>query len=182
MTALDRDPDLLAVLAARARAEGLEIPTIVADAAHFAIDGTFALVAVPMQTIQLLPDAAARAGFFACARRAAAPGGLVALAIAADLEPFEGDELPPPDTGEVKGARYVSQPMAVRAVPGGTRIERLRRVIPPGTTEQDVVVLASVSAESLAAEAAAVGLRLEAVRWIDPTPEHVGSEVVLLRG
>ena len=37
-----------------------------------------------MQTIQLLPDAAARAGFFASARRAVAPGGLVALAIAGD--------------------------------------------------------------------------------------------------
>jgi hypothetical protein len=53
-------------------------------------------------------------------------------------------------------------------------------VIPPGNTEHDVIVLATVSAESLAAEAA--GLHPEPARYIDPTPEHVGSEVVLLRG
>jgi SAM-dependent methyltransferase len=182
VTALDRDPQLLAVLAARARAEGLDIPTIVADAAAFAVDESFALVAVPMQTIQLLPDAAARRGFFASARRAVAPGGLVALAIAADLETFEGDGLPDPDVGESDGARYVSQPIAVRAVRGGTRIERMRRVIPPGATEHDVVVLAALTAESLAAEGAAAGFRPEPPRRIAPTPDHVGSEVVLLRG
>jgi SAM-dependent methyltransferase len=184
VTALDRDADLLAVLAARARARGLDIPTVVADAAAFGLDGRFALVAVPMQTIQLLPDAAARAGFFASARRVLAPGGLVALAIAAELETFEGDFLPPPDVGESDGTRYESQPTAVRPVPGGTRIERLRRVMTGGNhvTEHDVIVLTDVSAASLAVEAAAERLRLEDVRTIDPTPDHVGSEVVLLRG
>jgi SAM-dependent methyltransferase len=182
VTALDLDPGLLAVLAARARAEGLDIPTVVADAAAFELDARFDLVAVPMQTIQLLPGATARAGFFASARRVLAPGGVVALAVAAELETFEGDFLPPPDVGESDGTRYVSQPTAVRAVPGGTRIERLRRVIPPGTTEEDVIVLAAVTPDSLVAEAAAAGLRLDEVRAIDPTPDHVGSEVVLLRG
>jgi SAM-dependent methyltransferase len=184
VTALDLDPGLLAVLAARARAEGLDIPTVVADAAAFTLDARFALIAVPMQTIQLLPGAAARAGFFASARRVLAPGGLVALAIAVELETFEGDFLPPPDVGESDGTRYESQPTAVRAVPGGTRIERLRRVISGGNhvTERDVIVLAAVTPDSLVAEAAAAGLRLDEVRGIDPTPDHVGSEVVLLRG
>jgi SAM-dependent methyltransferase len=184
VTALDVDPELLGVLAARACAEGLEIETVVGDAAAFELDARFALVAVPMQTIQLLPDAAARAGFFASARRVLARGGLVALAIAAELETFEGDFLPPPDVGESEGRRYESQPTAVRAVPGGTRIERLRRVISGGDqiTERDVIVLAAVTPESLAAEAAATGLRLDEVRSIEPTPDHVGSEVVLLRG
>jgi SAM-dependent methyltransferase len=181
VTALDLDAGLLAVLAARARAAGLDIATVAADAAGFELDARFGLVAVPMQTIQLLPSAAARTGFFASARRVLAPGGLVALAIAAELETFEGDFLPPPDVGESQGTRYESQPTAVRAVPGGTRIERLRRVIPPGTAEQDVIVLAAVTAESLAAEAAPAGLRLHDVRTIAPTPDHVGSEVVLLR-
>jgi SAM-dependent methyltransferase len=183
VTALDRDPELLAVLAARARAEGLDIETVVADAAAFELDGRFGLVAVPMQTIQLLP-AAGRAGFFASARRVLAPSGLVALAIAAELETFEGDFLPPPDVGESEGTRYESQPTAVRAVPGGTRIERLRRVISGGDqiTERDVIVLATVTPESLAAEAARAGLRLDDLRSIEPTPDHVGSEVVLLRG
>jgi SAM-dependent methyltransferase len=180
VTALDIDAGLLAVLSERARAQGLDVRVVVADAARFDARDTFDLIAVPMQTIQLLPDAAARAGFFASARRALAPGGLVALAIATEVETFGDGEMPPPDVGEQDGTRYVSQPTAVRAIPGGTRIERLRRVTPPGRTEHDVIVLAAVSAQSLAAEAA--GLRPEPTRYIDPTPDHVGSEVVLLRG
>jgi SAM-dependent methyltransferase len=179
VTALDRDPALLAVLEQRAALEGLEIRTLVADAADFETAARFDLLAVPMQTVQLLPE---RAGFFASARRAVKPGGLVALAITADLEPFEGSELPPPDVTVHDGTRFVSQPTAVRVVPGGTRIERLRHVIPPGTIEHDVVVLTAVTADELTAEGVAAGLRPAGARSIEATPEHVGSEVVLLRG
>jgi SAM-dependent methyltransferase len=181
VTALDRDPVLLAVLADRAERAGVRVRTIVADAADFDAGEGFDLVAVPMQTIQLLPE---RAGFFRCARRAVRRGGLVALAIAAELEPFEGSELPPPDVAESEGRRFVSQPTAVRAVPGGTRIERLRHVMSGGNqiTEHDVIVLATVSADEIAAEGVAAGLEPEATRYIEPTFDHVGSEVVLLRG
>jgi SAM-dependent methyltransferase len=182
VTALDVDRDLLAELERRAHAAGLRVDTIVADAAAFDA-GPFALVAVPMQTIQLLP---ARAGFFASARRALAPGGLVALAIATDLESFEDDvELPAPDVAVHDGTRFVSQPTAVRVVGGATRIERLRHTIGPDgarRTAHDVIELAAVSAAELEAEGAAAGLRPEPARTIDATPEHVGSEVVLLRG
>jgi SAM-dependent methyltransferase len=185
VTALDVDPELLAVLAERAG--GLPVRTLVADAAAFdAGEGVYALIAVPMQTIQLLPDAAARRGFFASARRALARGGLVALAIAGPLESFEEEiELPPPDAGEADGWRFLSQPTAVREIAGGMRIERLRHTIGPAgehATEADAIVLAHVTADGLAAEGEAAGLRALAVRHIDATAEHVGSEVVLLRG
>jgi SAM-dependent methyltransferase len=182
VTALDIDGDLLAELERRARAAGVHVDTIVADAADFDA-GPFALVAVPMQTIQLLPE---RAGFFAAARRALAPGGLVALTIATELESFEGGAaLPSPDVCVHYGTRFVSQPTAVRAVPGATRIERLRQTIGPDgdrSTAHDVIELAAVSAAALAAEGAAAGLRPEPARTIAPTDDHVGSEVVLLRG
>jgi SAM-dependent methyltransferase len=179
--ALDREPELLAALSSRAAERGLTVETVVADARDFAVAQSFGLIIVPMQTIQLLPE---RAGFFRCARRAVRPGGLVALAIAAELEPFEGSELPPPDVAESNGARFVSQPTAVRAVPGGTRIERLRHVMSGGkhVTEHDVIVLAAVSADEVAAEGAAAGLEPAETRYIEPTVDHVGSEVVLLRG
>ena len=185
VTALDRDAELLAAL--RERASGLEVDTVVADAAGFdAGEAAFALVAVPMQTIQLLPDAAARAGFFASARRAVAAGGLVALAIADTLEHFaEEVDLPPPDAGEVDGWRFLSQPTAVRVVAGGMRIERLRHTVAPAgerTTEADAVLLANVTVDGLAAEGSAAGLRPAGVREIAATAEHVGSKVVLLRG
>ena len=180
VTALDIDADLLAEL--EARADGLPVRTIVADAAGFDA-GTFALVAVPMQTIQLLPD---RRGFFASARRAVAAGGIVALAISERLEPFEAEvELPPPDTGEADGWRFVSQPTAVREAPDVMRIERLRHAIGPGgerATEPNVIVLAAVTAEGLHEEGETAGLHRHATLHIAPTREHVGSEVVVLRG
>jgi SAM-dependent methyltransferase len=182
VTALDVDAALLAELRARGHAAGLDVTTVAADAADFDLAG-FALVAVPMQTIQLLRE---RAGFFASARRALLPGGLLALAVATDLETFEGtSHLPDPDVGQRDGIRFVSQPTAVRAVPGATRIERLRQTIGPDgerSAAHDVIELAAVTVAELEAEGAAVGLRPEPARTIDPTPEHVGSEVVLLRG
>ena len=79
----------------------------------------------------------------------------------------------------------MSQPTAVRAIAGATRIERVRHTIGPDgarSTAHDVIELAAVSAAELEAEGAAAGLRPEPARTIEPTPEHVGSEVVLLRG
>ena len=43
-------------------------------------------------------------------------------------------------------------------------------------------MLAAVTAADLEREGAAAGLRPLAGRYIEPTDDHVGSEVVLLRG
>jgi SAM-dependent methyltransferase len=184
VTALDLDGELLAELAARALAAGVAVETVVADAADFDLAGReFALIAVPMQTIQLLD---ARDGFFASARRALAPGGLVALALAEATEPFEAaEQLPTPDVGEREGWQFISQPLAVRLRPGVMRIERLRELIAPDgtrTAADDAIELTLVTREQLAAEAAPHGLRPEPSLHVPATDEHVGSEVVLLRG
>jgi SAM-dependent methyltransferase len=185
VTALDVEPELLAALAERARAAGLSVATVTADATGFAVDRRFALVIVPMQTIQLLPD---RAGFFASARAALAPGGLLAIAISGALEGFEGlpDELlPHPDVGAAGGWRFASQPTAVRELQHATRIERVRRATAPDgavTAADDAIELARVTVAQLEAEAAAAGLAPEPPRSIAPTSEHVGTEVVMLRG
>ena len=54
---------------------------------------------------------------------------------------------------------------------------------PDGSDEYtpDAVHLATVSAALLAEEAAEHGLEAEELRHIPETPEHVGSEVVILR-
>jgi SAM-dependent methyltransferase len=183
VTALDHDAELLAALAERADAAGLEIETVVADAADFDLPPGFALIAVPMQTLQLLGE---RTGFFASAARALAPGGLVAAAIADALDAFdETAPLPLPDIGEEDGRRFVSQPVAVRELPETVRIERIRQIVAADgtrTSAEDVIDLRSVSAESLAEEAAHHGLRAEPPLEIPPTDEHVGSTVVMLRG
>jgi len=183
--ALDREPELLDVLAARAAARGLRVDVVVGDARDFALARRFGLIIVPMQTVQLLP---ARGGFFASARRHLAPGGLLAIAISGELEAFDAASglLLPPDVAEIGGWRYESHPVAVRLEPRVARIERLRRTIAPGgdpvTDAHDVIELARVGVPELEAEGRAAGLAPEPVRSIPPTREHVGSEVVLLRG
>lgn len=178
VTALDLDPDLLAALAARA-----DLPTVLADATGFTLPGDFDLITVPMQTIQLLDD---RDGFFASARRALRPGGRLAVAIATDLESYDGaPPLPEPDLGEDDGWTYVSQPVAVRVDGERAEIERVReRIGPVGEreTERDVIRLRVVTAGGLAEEAARHGLEAVELRRIPATDEHVGSEVVIFRG
>jgi SAM-dependent methyltransferase len=183
VTALDREPLLLAELERRAAAEGLDVEVVTADAADFALDGRFALIVVPMQTIQLLPE---RESFLAAARRHLLPAGRLALAVTAALEDFGGSgaELPDPDVGTVDGWRFASQPVAVRALAGTTRIERVRQTVAPDGTlseEDDVIELAHLPVALLEAEGRAAGLEPEPARKIDPTPEHVGSTVVILR-
>ena len=183
VTALDREPELLDALAARADAAGLAVARAVADARDFALDRRFGLIVVPMQTIQLLPE---RAGFLAAARRHLLPAGLLAVAITAALEDFgELEELPDPDIGAVEDWRFTSQPTAVRALRAATRIERRRSTLAPDggvTEEDDVIDLAHLDVEQLEAEGRAVGLAPEPERTIAATREHVGSEVVMLRG
>jgi SAM-dependent methyltransferase len=170
VTALDVDAELLAAI------DDPRITVMHADAQDFTLHG-FGLVLVPMQTLQLLDD---RAAFFACARRALVPGGLLAAAIADELATFEDpDVLPDPDVGEHEGRRYVSQPTAVRLEPGRARIERLRTV--DGVSERNTVELALVDAPSLAGELRAAGLTPIAGQRILPTADHVGSSVVMAR-
>ena len=183
VTALDHDPELLAVLSERAAEAGVEVETVLADAAAFELPRRFALIAVPMQTLQLLDE---REGFFASARRALLPGGLVAAAIADALEAFdESAALPLPDVGEEDGRRFLSQPVAVRELPSAARIERIRQIIEPDggrTSVDDVTELRAVDADALAEQARRHGLRAEPPLEIPPTGEHVGSTVVMLRG
>ena len=183
--ALDRDRHLLAALHERAVAEELDIPIAECDMAGFDLgEQRFALIIVPMQTIQLL-DAGGRAAFLAAARRHLAPGGRLAMAIADALEGYvEGAEMPLPDLGDRDGWRFVSQPVAVRTVEGGVQIERIRQAVSPDlvrSTEPDAIVLAHLTVEMLEAEGRAVGLEPEPSREVPGTDEHVGAEVVVLR-
>lgn len=183
VTALDVDPELLDVLAARAAEAGVSVKTVAADAADFALPHPVGLIAVPMQTIQLLPD---RSGFWASARRSLAPGGRVALAIATDLEPYDGQPpLPAPDMGHADGFTYISQPVAIRVHDDRVQIERIRQRVGPGgerTSTDDLIELAVVTPGGLAEEAGEHGLEAEELLHIPETPEHVASQVVVFRG
>jgi len=190
--ALDRDPVLLAELATRAGERGLAVATTVADAREIDLhDRRFALIAAPMQTIQLLGGASGRGSFLGAARRHLAPGGLVACALAHPLEGIEQEAdaetepPPPPDVLVRPEATYLSRPVGVRADEDGWVIERVREVRPregEPSAEPDGVRLDRLDADSVEREARSVGLLAVTRLEIPPTGEHVGSTVVVLRG
>jgi SAM-dependent methyltransferase len=185
VVALDREPAFLAVL--RERAGPLLVETVIADAAGFDLGARrFGLIIAPMQTIQLL-GAAGRAGFLRSVRAHLAEGGLVACALADDMEAFDGTtvELPAPDVAVVGGESYSSQPVALRDAGDRMAIERIRTIVSASGARSscdDVIHLDKVDAEQVAAEGRALGLQPLGLRVIPPTEEHVGTTVVMLRG
>jgi SAM-dependent methyltransferase len=186
VTAIDCDDDLLGQL--RERATGLEVTTIVADARAFRLGFTFPLVIMPMQTIQLLGGAGGRAAFLECAVHHLASPGVLAIAIADDLELFDvtgGTDLGPlPDVAEHDGVVYSSRPVAVRADGDGFVLERRRETVTADghlSTEQDLIHLDRVDGNTVEAEAEAAGLRAASRMEIAPTEDYVGSTVVMLR-
>jgi SAM-dependent methyltransferase len=183
VVALDSDAALLEALTARATAAGLTVDTVCADARSFDLgERRFGLIAVPMQTLQLLGGADGRAGFLAAAARHLRSGGAVAAALADALDSFDGasDGLPEPDVATVDGLTYSSLPLAVVDEGDHAAIHRLRQV--DDVEEHNVIRLARVSPAEVAEEAEAVGLTAEAARRIPATDVYVGSTVVILRG
>lgn len=188
VTALDLDPELTAELTRRARAEGLEnVDSISADARDFALERTFALCVVPMQTIQLLGGSEGRTRCLECVRAHLKPGGILAIAIVETVECYEeleGVPGPLPDMLERDGVVYFSQPTAVRAGSDAFVLERRReRVSADGarSVEDNVIRLDAFSAGQLEAEAAAVGFTVHERIEIPASADHVGSSVVVLR-
>jgi SAM-dependent methyltransferase len=186
VTALDVDEQLLRELAERAR--GLEVVTVVADARSFDLGRRFALCIVPMQTIQLLGGSEGRSPFLRCARDHLLGGGLLAIAIADQLDLFEvgpGEPSPLPDICEIDGVVYSSHPTAVRFDGDGFMLERERQIVTTTgrlSAESDRIHLDRLDAEQLEREAAAAGLHPAGRTRIPATEEHVGTEVVMLRG
>jgi SAM-dependent methyltransferase len=198
VTALDLDATLLATL--DRRSAGLQIETVCADARTFALDRRdFTACLMPMQTIQLLGGADGRIAFLSRAREHLRPGGVVACAILAKLEPFdcsEGTIGPAAERAHVDGLLYLTRATRVSELAEKVVIERERRVIddrscPPGGSLQptseaggvptcDVIELDRVSAADLEREAREAGLRPLRRREVPATEEHVGSVVVVL--
>jgi SAM-dependent methyltransferase len=187
VTALDAEAELLAELAARAKRGGLAIETVVADARGLAGGAPrFALVIAPMQLLQIVGGPQARAEVLRGVSGALAPGGLFATAVAAvdEAVPPDDAEPPVPDVGERDGWVYSSLPLDVRPEPGGVAVERLRQVVSPKgrlTEEHHTQLLDSLPPAQLEREAAGAGLTPEARHVIAPTPDHVGSEVIVCR-
>lgn len=189
ITALDRSPQLLGALSERAREAGLEITTALADARRFELSHRiFDLCLVPMQTLQLLRGESERRALFASARTHLRPGGLLAVAIVTDVDPFDsrtGGLGPSPERVTIAGSTYLSRAVQVQCLERFIRIERERLVMPAGgeraPAEIDVIELERLDELELWAEGRAEDLLAEPTVTIPETDEHSSSEVVILR-
>jgi SAM-dependent methyltransferase len=199
VTALDIDARLLEALAERAA--GSSIETVCADARTFELDEhDFDLCLIPMQTVQLLAGPGERVSVLERARAHLRQGGLLALAIVSEVEPFDcaaGDAGPAPESARLDGTVYLSRPTRVRVLPESILIERERLICRAGgrraaeplhgrdSAEQgavrDVIELQRLDAPGLEQEAIDAGLRPEPARTLPATDDHVGSTVVMLR-
>jgi SAM-dependent methyltransferase len=187
VTAVDLDAELLDALSARAA--GLDIETVWADARLFELDRRdFALCLAPMQTLQLLGGTTGRLEFMAQARAHLAPGGLLACAIVTEIDPFDcdaGDLGPSEEVARVAGATYISRATRVLLDNRVVRIERERGILPRGRAarepawQHDVIELDRVSVAQLEHEGHEVGLTSAGTRVIAATEEHTASVVVM---
>jgi SAM-dependent methyltransferase len=198
VTALDLDDELLEAL--RQRVGGTRIDTVCADARSFELSRCdFDLCLVPMQTVQLLRGPTERVAFLRRARAHLRRGGMLAMAIVTEVEPFDcaaGDAGPSPEIAHLGEAVYTSRPTRVSVLGTSVLIERQRRAVlgrepagaetggqlpGPPEPERSVVELRLVDASELEREAIAAGLHRERVMELSPTEEHVGSTVVIVR-
>src|SRR5262249_28605053 len=112
------------------------------------------------------------------------PGGRAAFAIVEELPAIpSGEVLPPlPDVRQVEGWIYSSLPLEPLTDGDSIRLRRLRQTVDPDgnmSEEMNEISLATLSAETLEAEGAEVGLRPLDQIEIPATEAHVGSTVVL---
>jgi hypothetical protein len=161
----------------------LPLETVHADAREFDLGRELPFALAPMQTLQLLNDAADR---LACLRRVAGhlePGGCFAAAILEGMPEPDGSPPPLPDVREVEGWVYSSLALEAAVGPGEIVIHRLRQTVSPGgelSEEPNQVRITTFSAAQLEEEAAAAGLVPVERREIDATDIHVGATVVVL--
>jgi SAM-dependent methyltransferase len=178
---LDRDPQLIAALAAR-RGD-LPVEPVAADACDFRLDDRVSLVLAPMQFLQLLDDSAARVACLARVAESLRPGGLLAAAIVEEMPEADGAMPPLPDVRDVDGWVYSSLPTEAAIGPGEIVLRRLRQTVSPTgelSEEPNEVRIRTFPAARLEAEAAAAGLVSAGRHTVLPTDAHVGSIVVVL--
>ncbi|HWC49981.1 MAG TPA: class I SAM-dependent methyltransferase [Solirubrobacterales bacterium] len=189
---LDRDRELLAVLAERA-ADSLHngvgqesaalVEPVAADAREFELPEPIALALAPTHLLQLLPGPTERVECLRCVAAALRPSGLLAATILEEMPEPDGAPPPLPDVREVDGWVYSSLAIEAAIGPGEVVVRRLRQTVSPEgalSEEPNEVRILTFAATTLESEAAAAGLVPAGRREIPPTELHVGSTVVLL--
>jgi len=182
LVALDTDPDLLAVLAARAPS----VVTVQADARNFSLEQRFPLVIAPMQLVHIVGGHAGRVAMLDRVAAHLTGGGIFAAALTDPLEALEerGDPFPLPDMLERDGWVFSSQPLSVREDNRSVAMERHRQAVSPtGEIDEETVTIALdvFSSDQFEDEARVAGLEPVGRHAVPESPDHIGSSVVICR-
>ena len=188
VTALDSDEELVRELRSRAKRLDLPVRAVTGDARAFDLGRGFDVVLAPMQLVQLIHDSGERLQLLRSVARHLRPGARFAFALLELEQEWSAApaDAPLADMREIDGWVYSSRPVAVRRARREQVIEldRVRDAVSPdGSLERSFsrVRLMLVSARRLEQEGRRAGLVVERRRRIEPTEEHVGSTVVVLR-
>ncbi len=178
---IDHDAELVASIWERSQASTGDAE--IGDVRDFDLVTKFSLVLAPMQLIQMLAGSGDRVACLGCVADAMVRGGRAAFAIVEELPPAPPGAPPPlPDVRQVEGWIYSSLPLEPVIDSDSIVLRRLRQTVDPDgemSDELNEVELAQLSAETLEAEAEAVGLMPSGRSQIPATEAHVGSTVVL---
>ncbi len=182
---LDRDSELVGAVWEKTHQSGRSGDAEIGDVRGFELYTEFQLALAPMQLIQLLEERMDRICCLSCVADHLRPDGRAAFALVEDLPAIPAAEAEPalPDVREVDGSVYSSQPLPPEVDERRIVLRRLRQTVDPDgeiSEQLNEVVLQRLSAETLEAEAAEVGLMPLERRQIPATEAHVGSTVVIL--
>lgn len=185
VVAVDREQELVAALAARAKARGLAVETVCADLCDLRLERRFELAIAPMQLLQLLGGPEGRRKGFDAIARHLAPGGALAAAIVEGEPTAALGDAPEtlPDVREHDGWIYSSLPLEVMSYEGRLTVRRLRQTVSPaGSLSEvlDTIRLDILDADQLEEEARQAGLMPAGRLVIEATDAHIGSTVVVL--
>ena len=179
VTAIDRDPQLLAALATRAAERGLEVTTERGDVKGLALARRYGLIIAPMQFMHLLGGSRGRGRALRAIRMHLAPSGRFYAALLDDARPLSsGTPSPLPDVRQIGGWIHSSLPLEVRASPEGVVVARLRQLVSPGgeLSENRISVhLDELGIDRFEQEAATLGYTVLPRLQVAESEDHVGS-------
>jgi cyclopropane fatty-acyl-phospholipid synthase-like methyltransferase len=182
VTALDNDAAVLEALSRHADELGLAVHTELGDATSFELDRRFALIAAPMQLVQLFGPAERRSLLGSAAAHLES-GGKVAISILDDdsLELYA--DQPIPDMRESDSWVLSSTPLEVTREAGEIVIRLLRQTVSPDGELEEIIHedrLAVIDTDTVAVEAREAGLVAVAVEKVPRTELHAASLMVVL--
>src|SRR3954447_16193334 len=182
--AVDVDGELTSALEERARAEGLPVRAVQADALELELGREFELAIAAMQLIQMLGEEPLRRRALDRVTAHLRPGGHLGAAILDGMpQELRGAPAPLPDVREVDGRIYSSLPVDVAAHGDLLELRRLRQEVSPDgalTESEHVDSLWVMGADTLEAEGEAVGLTAAGRLAVPSVDGYVGSVIVML--